>query len=348
MTDIFNLFQSISQLIENQRLENILVSKKEDYNLNKNSYFLDIGSGFGKPVFHAAYQVGCESMGIEVVPARVEFCWDFYYEFLIKGDFFNGLNKSISLNDSNSISSMSTKSLSENNSLGTIEVFSLSSLNGDYYKEIFDSENILEYDINKDLVTDDVYAEHILSSNRNKINGIIILDPPDLKFGEYFPNTNLELKSNQKLKNSLKISILKNISSYTNDYEDQVDLLFYNEYVNHTKFLNLLKKVNNLKVLDFLLFSNIIFNKNYFKETLNRMSYLEYKNYLYFKKKSFFSHMNTVNFLKARKKIEKNHISKQEKINQIEKLENEFIIANNISELPFELKSKLFTLNFVR
>ena len=56
--------------------------------MNENSFFLDIGSGFGKPVFHCAYQVGCKSCGVEVVPARVEFCLDFYYEFLDGKDFF--------------------------------------------------------------------------------------------------------------------------------------------------------------------------------------------------------------------------------------------------------------------
>jgi cyclopropane fatty-acyl-phospholipid synthase-like methyltransferase len=40
---------------------------------------LDIGSGFGKPVFHAAIQIGCSSIGVEVVPARVEYCMDFFY-----------------------------------------------------------------------------------------------------------------------------------------------------------------------------------------------------------------------------------------------------------------------------
>ena len=38
------------------------------------STFLDIGSGFGKPVFHAAMQTGCFSKGVEVVPARVAAC----------------------------------------------------------------------------------------------------------------------------------------------------------------------------------------------------------------------------------------------------------------------------------
>ena len=47
-----------------------------DYNMtiaNKSS-FIDIGSGFGKPVFHAAMQTGCRSYGVEIVPLRVAVC----------------------------------------------------------------------------------------------------------------------------------------------------------------------------------------------------------------------------------------------------------------------------------
>jgi len=51
----------------------------ESYNLTENSSFLDIGSGFGKPVFHAAMQTHCYSKGIEVVPARVAYCLEEKY-----------------------------------------------------------------------------------------------------------------------------------------------------------------------------------------------------------------------------------------------------------------------------
>ncbi|CDW80107.1 UNKNOWN [Stylonychia lemnae] len=54
----------------------------ESYNLTEKSTFLDIGSGFGKPVFHASMQVYCRSKGIEVVPARVAFCIDEKYQIL--------------------------------------------------------------------------------------------------------------------------------------------------------------------------------------------------------------------------------------------------------------------------
>lgn len=54
-----------------------------DYNLSteNGSSFLDIGSGFGKPNFHAAMQTGCPSHGVEVVPARVAASRDQKYEF---------------------------------------------------------------------------------------------------------------------------------------------------------------------------------------------------------------------------------------------------------------------------
>ena len=56
----------------------------EEYNmsLENKSSFLDIGSGFGKPVYHAAMQTACKSFGVEIVPARVAFCLDSKYEFI--------------------------------------------------------------------------------------------------------------------------------------------------------------------------------------------------------------------------------------------------------------------------
>ena len=54
-----------------------------EYNMNveNGSTFLDIGSGFGKPVFHAAMQTGCLSKGVEVVPFRVGVCESLKYDF---------------------------------------------------------------------------------------------------------------------------------------------------------------------------------------------------------------------------------------------------------------------------
>ena len=76
MTQLFNFLMNIDTYLS--QVDESLV---ESYNLTKDSYFLDIGSGFGKPVFHCAYQAGCICQGIEVVPARVEFCVDFYFGF---------------------------------------------------------------------------------------------------------------------------------------------------------------------------------------------------------------------------------------------------------------------------
>ena len=76
MTQLFNFLMNIDTYLS-QEDESLI----ESYNLTKDSYFLDIGSGFGKPVFHCAYQAGCICQGIEVVPARVEFCVDFYFGF---------------------------------------------------------------------------------------------------------------------------------------------------------------------------------------------------------------------------------------------------------------------------
>ena len=76
MTQLFNFLMNIDTYLS-QEDESLV----DSYNLTKDSYFLDIGSGFGKPVFHCAYQAGCICQGIEVVPARVEFCVDFYFGF---------------------------------------------------------------------------------------------------------------------------------------------------------------------------------------------------------------------------------------------------------------------------
>lgn len=102
LVNMFNLFQNISRLISKTGDFNFSEEKAESYNMKSNSLFLDIGSGFGKPNFHAALQVGCISYGVEVVPARVEFCKDFYWEHLSNNDFFKTCDeifcKTIALN----------------------------------------------------------------------------------------------------------------------------------------------------------------------------------------------------------------------------------------------------------
>lgn len=73
MSSLLDTFQSMSSLDE---MKGVKDSKYYDMAAAKESTFIDIGSGFGKPVFHSAIQTGCESIGVEIVPARVSFTMD--------------------------------------------------------------------------------------------------------------------------------------------------------------------------------------------------------------------------------------------------------------------------------
>jgi len=77
------------------------------------STFLDIGSGFGKPNFHAALQVfPKESLGIEIVPARVCYCQDQMYSF---EDRYKQYIKKEEANQKNIKSKDSSKEINTNN-----------------------------------------------------------------------------------------------------------------------------------------------------------------------------------------------------------------------------------------
>ena len=80
MKNFLHILQNIDKYFKPEH-EEIMEYPKEAYKLTKEDTFIDIGSGFGKPVFHAAMQVGCYSKGIEIVPARVTYCIDFLYEY---------------------------------------------------------------------------------------------------------------------------------------------------------------------------------------------------------------------------------------------------------------------------
>jgi len=73
MTNLLTLFQQISS---QEAVVSVQNPTYFDMSAAEGSTFLDIGSGFGKPVFHAALQTGCRSYGVEIVPARVTFCED--------------------------------------------------------------------------------------------------------------------------------------------------------------------------------------------------------------------------------------------------------------------------------
>ena len=55
MTHLINVMQNISKLIPHSE-QNYLEGTLESYDLNEDGLFIDIGSGFGKPVYHAAIQ----------------------------------------------------------------------------------------------------------------------------------------------------------------------------------------------------------------------------------------------------------------------------------------------------
>lgn len=78
MSKLLSIFQSAGSLIEAKGLASNLAYPIEQYNMlsSQQSTFIDIGSGFGKPVFHSAIQTGCMSYGVEVVQARVAFSVD--------------------------------------------------------------------------------------------------------------------------------------------------------------------------------------------------------------------------------------------------------------------------------
>ena len=57
MLKFFNILQNIDQFFKPEH-EEFMKYKKEEYRLTADDTFIDVGSGFGKPVFHAAMQVG--------------------------------------------------------------------------------------------------------------------------------------------------------------------------------------------------------------------------------------------------------------------------------------------------
>ena len=61
-------------MIRNKNLDKISRNTEycDSFNLGPQSIFLDIGSGIGRPVINAAFAADCLSIGIEVVPSRVQ------------------------------------------------------------------------------------------------------------------------------------------------------------------------------------------------------------------------------------------------------------------------------------
>lgn len=53
-------------------IDNPELNSSKDLTLNKESIFMDIGSGSGMVVLHVGTIIGCHSIGIEVNPIRVD------------------------------------------------------------------------------------------------------------------------------------------------------------------------------------------------------------------------------------------------------------------------------------
>jgi 16S rRNA G527 N7-methylase RsmG len=78
MSKLLEVFQNSGSLIAERKLDRSLGLDSTKYNMTprNGSTFIDIGSGFGLPVFHSAIQTACKSYGVEIVVSRVSFAED--------------------------------------------------------------------------------------------------------------------------------------------------------------------------------------------------------------------------------------------------------------------------------
>jgi hypothetical protein len=332
MTGLYNLFQNISRLITTKlksdtKLKDTLLGKPEDYNMTSDSKYLDIGSGFGKPVFHAAFQVGCESKGIEVVPARAEFCMDFFYEFISDKNFFEEIEKKLStkiesksddedtvfINDSNPPSKLFSISPNlhinkhlcpannkfkiyhdENctsfnycdllftnninwNNLNPTNYLTQGLSNKLYSKNQnkFSNTKIFpEIKINKELTFDDLFISYV--KNLEKINKSILIEDntpiydtdnffnsyiPVLQFGKFFILEELTIQIeaiDDHLYSNLVNTLLDCVYTENIDREIFINLNF-NNHEKLRKIFDIVEKIDNYKILEFINFVVTIF-----------------------------------------------------------------------------------------
>jgi len=270
MTSLFNLFQNISKLIDyesvsNPTLRESLICPSSEYNMNQDSLFLDIGSGFGKPVFHSALQVGCESKGIEVVPARVEFCIDFFYEFLHEKIFFAEINtgnsKKQTLNneaESSDTENSNDKNKSPNeNSNNEINVNTATIFKDNLNNEIsspvatddnlkptiiVDSLNSANFDLNfhKNINLNQLNPDHYLDTikENNKSSLFIELRINDEIIHENFFFQTL-VENNKPNKSILIENIAQDLEINIYDKHDATNLVPFLKYGKYFKFENI-------------------------------------------------------------------------------------------------------------
>lgn len=270
---LLNLFQSMSTIIEykcktDTKFNESLLYTAEEYNMTTNSLFLDIGSGFGKPVYHSALQVGCESLGIECVPARVEFCIDFFYELAeMKNNF-------IELDTEDIESKHLNNEYSETSNLVLNNNINLNDSNFKYYDDtIKDKSNLyLELRINPDLIYDNSFIN--LLCNKNKAVSILVDDYFNedclyknnlLKFDECFTISKMNI-SITPIDDLLYSNLVKIITSCIFSHSDNIirdiPVLYFLKNEKLRKFHEIVKKIENMKILDIILFVNTIFISN--------------------------------------------------------------------------------------
>jgi len=268
MNDLFNLFQSMSALLESCEFSNILINDPASYNMSKKSLFLDIGSGFGKPVFHAAFQVGCESLGIEVVPARVEFCIDFYYEYIAKGDFFKEVNKTLASNDDQSDSDDNVNHSNCFNCLCSVNI-NLNDLNGNIFQQVFEKNRIIDYHLNKNIIYEDVFYNFFHKTKQSSL----LISEIEIQWDNFFTNSLISISLEERLNKDLEKGFLKHIFNFLNinlqaekhqkkkgkkvSKNAEINHISYHDFCN---FINDIYNFNNFIIFDFIIFTNVLFN----------------------------------------------------------------------------------------
>lgn len=227
--NLLNLFQNVSSLLDSNKGLNFSHEKCASFNMDSDSFFLDIGSGFGKPNFHAAFQVGCYSKGIEVVPARAEFCVDFYYEYFQAKNFFETFDEVIVKQMSNEYSPEIIKAIidedckfkfDEDNKYGIFNNAKNGLFNNKFNKNNNES-NIISNDSNNNM---NIIKEAELNNavcvidKEKQSNNNISNDNSDNVLNEIVGNTKKSKSLSKNSKNSNK-STKSSISQIEKDYQ---------------------------------------------------------------------------------------------------------------------------------
>ena len=219
MTQLFNFLMNIDTYLS-QEDESLV----ETYNLTKDSYFLDIGSGFGKPVFHCAYQAGCICQGIEVVPARVEFCVDFYFGF---SDGRNDLSSEIIVKNNNNKKTYKKKKNSRKKNANPIIKNNSKNYENLKLRKYIDFSNLFKNNIDFKYNWFNLYnLGYFFSMNPNYEDLLWSIHPPKLFYNNY---------------NDIDDKTKSEINFYLNDINEEGWIISY--------LTNLIYNINNRNIL---------------------------------------------------------------------------------------------------